>query len=55
VVSQRHLRISGRPLGALRLNGIATSPDGTKIWVTLNGPVSGAGNLTGAVVEFPAF
>ena len=55
VVSQQHLRISGRPLGALRLNGIATSPDGTKIWVTLNGPVSGAGNATGAVVEFPAF
>jgi hypothetical protein len=55
VVSQRHLRISGRPLGALRLNGIATSPDGTKIWVTLNGPVPGAGNMTGAVVEFPAF
>ena len=55
VVSQRHLRISGRPLGALRLNGIATSPDGTKIWVTLNGPLSWASNMTGAVAEFPAF
>jgi hypothetical protein len=55
VVSQRHLRINGRPLGALRLNGIATSPDGTKIWVTLTGPVSGIGKLTGAVVEFLAF
>jgi DNA-binding beta-propeller fold protein YncE len=55
VVSQRHLRIGGRPLDALRLNGIATSPDGTKIWVTLNGPLSWASNMTGAVAEFPAF
>jgi len=41
--------------GDLRLNGIATSPDGTRIWVTLTGHVPGADYLTGAVVELSAF
>jgi len=56
VVARRSVRLAdGRPLGNLRLNGIASSPDGTKIWVTLTGHVPGAGNLTGAVMELPAF
>src|SRR5260370_11366745 len=37
-VARRQVRlIGGLPLGSLRLNGIATSPDGSKIWVTLTG------------------
>jgi hypothetical protein len=55
VVSQRGLLLNGQPLGALQINGIATSPDGTKIWVTLSGPVPGMGNLKGAVIEVPSF
>ena len=56
VVAQRRLQMTGgQPLGALQLNGIAGSPDGSKIWVTLSGPVPGMGNVTGAVMELPAF
>ena len=60
VVAQRRIRMTGgRPLGALQLNGIATSPDDKpddkKIWVPLSGPVPGMGNLKGAVMELPAF
>jgi hypothetical protein len=56
VVARRRVRLANeRPLGNLRLNGIANSPDGTKIWVTLSGHVPGAGDLTGAVLELPAF
>jgi hypothetical protein len=42
-------------MGALRLNGIAGSPDRTGIWVNLSGPVRGMGGLKGAVLEVPAF
>ena len=56
VIAVRGVRMpGGRPLGALQLNGIATSPDGARIWVTLSGPVPGMGNLKGAVLELPAF
>jgi hypothetical protein len=56
VVARRKVEMSGgRPLGALRLNGIAGSPDGTRIWVTLTGPVPGMGDVKGAVLELPAF
>jgi hypothetical protein len=56
VVARRRVRLAnGHPLGGLRLNGIASSPDGTKIWVTLTGHVPGTGGLTGAVLELPAF
>lgn len=56
VVAQRHITMAGgKPLGALQLNGIATSPDGTKIWVTLSGPVPGMGTTKGAVLELPPF
>ena len=56
VVAVRRVQLAGgHPLGALRLNGIAGSSDGTKIWVTVTGPVPGAGYLKGAVLELPAF
>ena len=56
VVARRRMGIGGgQPMGGLRLNGIAGSPDGSKIWVTLSGPVPGTGGLKGAVLELPAF
>jgi hypothetical protein len=56
VVAVRQVRLSnGRALGNGRLNGIATSPDGTKIWVTVTGHIPSFGNLQGAVLELPSF
>lgn len=56
VVAVRRVRLAGgHSLGNLRLNGIAGSSDGTKIWVTVTGHLPGAGYLTGAVLELPAF
>jgi hypothetical protein len=56
VVAVRRVRLAGgRSLGDGRLNGIAASPDGSKIWVTVTGHLAGDGNLTGAVLELPAF
>jgi len=45
----------GRPLGEARLNGIATSPDGNTIWVTVTGPLPGHERAQGAVLALPAF
>jgi len=56
IVAVRRVRLSnGRSLGNGRLNGIAVSPDGSKIWVTVTGHLPGQGNLSGAVLELPAF
>jgi len=55
VAALRRVRMNGQPLGTLQLNGIATSPDGSKIWVTLSGPVPGMGDLKGSVLELTAF
>jgi len=56
VVSVRQLsREDGTPFGDARLNGIATSQDGTKIWVTVTGHLPGVPHSTGAVLELPAF
>src|SRR5262245_8843220 len=56
VVAVRRVRFAnGRSLGNGRLNGIAVSPDGNKIWVTVTGHLAGHGNLSGAVLELPAF
>jgi hypothetical protein len=56
VVAVRSVRrADGRPLGDGRLNGIAASPDGSKLWVTITGHLAGVGNPTGAVLELPAF
>jgi hypothetical protein len=46
---------NGRSLGPARLNGIAVSPDGSKIWVTVTGQIPGQGKQSGAVLELPAF
>jgi hypothetical protein len=55
VAVRRVLLADGRPLGNLRLNGIAGSPDGTRLWVTVTGHIPGAGSLVGAVLELPSF
>jgi hypothetical protein len=56
VVSVRRVRLAdGRPLGDARLNGIATSPDGTTIWVTVTGRLRGHEQMDGAVLAVPAF
>jgi hypothetical protein len=56
VVAVRRVRLAGgRGLGNSRLNGIAGSPDGTKIWVTVTGFRTGRRNVGGAVLELPAF
>jgi hypothetical protein len=56
VVSVRRVtRADGMPLGDARLNGIATSQDGTKIWVTVTGHLPGVPHSNGAVLELPAF
>jgi hypothetical protein len=56
VVAMGRVRLAqGQALGNGRLNGIATSPDGMTIWVTVAGQLAGQGNLEGAVLELPAF
>jgi hypothetical protein len=55
VVAVRRVRLGdGRGLRHGRLNGIAGSPDGTRIWVTVTGYRMGRENV-GAVLELPAF
>jgi phosphoadenosine phosphosulfate reductase len=55
IVAIREVRLSdGRPLGRAHLNGIASSPDGSKIWVTVTGLLP-AHDEEGAVLELPAF
>jgi hypothetical protein len=56
VVAIRKVRLlGGRNLGRARLNGIAGSPDGTKIWVTVTGRLFDWISLSGAVLELPSF
>jgi len=56
IVAKREVRLAdGRALGNGRLNGIAGSPDGAKIWVTVIGHIPCHGKLSGAVLELPAF
>jgi hypothetical protein len=56
VVAVRRVRLgNGRSLGDGRLNGIAASPDGSKLWVTVTGHLAGDGSLAGALLELPAF
>jgi hypothetical protein len=44
-------RRRGQPLDNANLNGLATSADGTMIYVTFTGP----GQNQGGVLELPAF
>jgi hypothetical protein len=55
VVAVREVRVRGRSLGYARLNGIATSPDHSKIWVTYVGKLPGSRDRGGGVLELPAF
>jgi hypothetical protein len=55
VVAVRSVRSGQRSLGQAHLNGIATSPDGSKIWVTYVGKLPGSSDRHGGVLELPAF
>jgi hypothetical protein len=55
VVAARRIRYGGRSLEAARLNGISTSPDHSKVWLTYVGKLPGTGDAQGGVLEFPAF
>jgi hypothetical protein len=55
VVSVRRVRFGRYSLGAARLNGIATSSDGSTIWVTYVGALPGNHDDQGGVLELPAF
>ena len=56
VVAVRHVtRADGMPFGDARLNGIATSQDGSTIWATVTGHLPGVPDSTGAVLELPSF
>lgn len=55
VAVRKVARADGIGLGEGRLNGIATSQDGSKIWVTVTGRLPGIPNSTGAVLELPSF
>jgi hypothetical protein len=55
VVAVRKVRVGNRSLGQARLNGIATSSDGSKIWITYVGKLPGSRDRLGGVLELPAF
>jgi hypothetical protein len=56
VVAIRRVTLGGgRDLGRARLNGIAGSPDGSKIWVTVTGRLFDWIPLRGAVLELSSF
>jgi hypothetical protein len=55
VVAVRRVRPRHRSLGSARLNGIATSTDGSRIWVTFVGSLPGGHDQQGGVLELPAF
>jgi hypothetical protein len=56
VVAVRQVRLpDGSPLQPARLNGIAISPDFTKIWVTVTLPGNDHEGANGEVLELPAF
>jgi hypothetical protein len=54
-VAARRVRAHHRSLGDARLNGIATSPDGSTIWVSYVGGLPGSSDRHGGVLELPAF
>jgi hypothetical protein len=55
VVAVRRVRARRRSLGHARLNGVATSTDGSKIWATYVGRLPGSRDRKGGVLELPAF
>jgi hypothetical protein len=54
-VAVRRVRLRHGSLGSARLNGIATSADGSRIWVTYVGALPGGHDHQGGVLELPAF
>lgn len=55
VVAARRIRVNGHSLGEARLNGLATSPDDSKIWVTYVGRLPGSSDRHGGVIEVASF
>jgi mono/diheme cytochrome c family protein len=56
VVAVRRVTLpDGQALGAVRLNGIAISPDAQKIWITVSGALPEYPSEPGALLEVPAF
>jgi hypothetical protein len=55
VVGVRRVRLGRHSLGDARLNGIATSADGSRLWVTYVGGLPGTHDDQGGVLELPAF
>jgi hypothetical protein len=56
VLATRQVQVPGLgTLGADRLEGIAVSPDATRLWLTVNGTLPGFPDAPGGVVEVPAF
>ncbi len=55
VIAVRKVRAGHRGLGSARLNGIAGSPDHTRIWVTYVGRLPCLEDRQGGVIELPAF
>lgn len=55
VVGVRRVRAGGRGLGEARLNGIASSSDGSRIWVTYVGSLPSRDDRLGGVIELPSF
>ncbi len=55
VAVRRVVLADGTPLGDARLNGIAVSPDGARVWVTVSGALPGFAGHDGAVLELLAF
>jgi CxxC motif-containing protein (DUF1111 family) len=56
VVATRRIALeSGDEIGPGRLNGIAVSPDGLRIWVTVSGTIASYPNEPGVLLEVPAF
>jgi hypothetical protein len=55
VAGVRRVRVGSRSLGLARLNGIATSTDGSSIWVTYVGALPGNHDDQGGVLELPTF
>jgi hypothetical protein len=56
VIAVRQVAVPGLgPLGTERLNGLAVSPDATRLWVTVSGTLPEFPQADGIVVELPAF
>ena len=55
VVAVRRVKPRGRGLGSAKLNGIATSSDGSRIWISYVGRLPGLHDRLGGVLELPSF